>query len=186
MNSKENQLERFLRLEVLLREMVLDGRCDPEMTSDILQEVVNNVDMQITINHDMSFDDMIRAGKYDEVHEHVTKSRFSHNRSVGKVVLTPVLWHLDRPIHTTDLYNELEDRQSRFGSCLELLAFGAAYPEFQRRYPIATLGSSWQVFYPNSYPRVPFLGGDGSKRCVNLCPKIKVWKAHYRFLIFKL
>jgi hypothetical protein len=72
--------------------------------------------------------------------------------------------------------HELEDLAVRSGRIEELLAFGAAYPQAQRQYPIVAVGAL------DEYHRRPFLWGSPRVRHLDLRFDEKIWGGNIRFL----
>ena len=64
----------------------------------------------------------------------------------------------------------------RSGRIEELLAFGAAYPQAQRQFPIVAVGAL------DEYRRRPFLWGSPRVRHLDLRFDEKIWGGNIRFL----
>jgi len=126
-----------------------------------------------TVNYDLSLDEMIAAGKYD--YDYVSVDFTTKGFLAGKKGQTGVNFTLVQLIDTvatdTDtvvadtVLKRLNDLGLRAATLPELLAFGAKYPDEQRKYPIAALGS---VVMSNGYRVVAVLCESGSKRGLDL------------------
>lgn len=133
----------------------------------------------VTVDYALSLAAMIAAGKYDWANEDIAQRNFPL-RGEGKVEVGLRLVHLDREMSTEAVLAELDQRGLRPATLAELLAFGAKYPEEQRKYPIVALGSVWAC--PRGGRFVPCLYRDGSERDLRLRYDDDVWRESYRFL----
>ncbi|MEX2209727.1 MAG: hypothetical protein WD846_02450 [Patescibacteria group bacterium] len=97
---------------------------------------------QLTVNYDRTLVEMVEAGHYDYANDNITADNFPIEGS-GSAECEGVLVHLDRYASTTEVEAEIAKRGLRPATIEELLAFGEAYPEVQREFPVVELGSSW-------------------------------------------
>ena len=139
---------------------------------------VTSVTFRLQVNYDLSVDAAIRDGKYDYVNGNITEKNFPTNRK-GTTKLDIVLVHLDRNVSSEDAIKELDKLGLRPAELHELLAFGAKYPDEQRKHPIVALGSVWQ--HLNGFWIVPYLWHDDSGRRLCLHWFDNDWSASYRF-----
>jgi hypothetical protein len=129
----------------------------------------------VTIDYRQTLDQMIAVGSYDHVNRHITESSFPvAGGDAAERELTLV--HLGRVASTDELLQQLEKLALRSGRIEELLAFGAAYPEAQREYPIVAFGAL------DEYRRRPFLWGSSLVRHLDLRFDEKIWGGNIRFL----
>ena len=129
----------------------------------------------VTIDYRQTLDQMITAGGYDHVNRHITESSFPvAGGDAAERELTLV--HLGRVASTDELLHQLETLAVRSGRIEELLAFGAAYPQTQRQYPIVAVGAL------DEYRRRPFLWGSPRVRHLDLRFDEKIWGGNIRFL----
>lgn len=129
----------------------------------------------VTIDYRQTLDQMIAAGGYDHVNRHITASSFPvAGGDAAERELTLV--HLGRVASTDEMLHRLSDLAVRSGRIEELLAFGAAYPEAQREYPIVAVGAL------DEYRRRPFLWGSPRVRHLDLRFDEKIWGGNIRFL----
>lgn len=133
----------------------------------------------VTIDYRQTLRQMIAAGHYDSVNRHITEVAFP--LPTGEAVEQELtLVHLDRVGSTDDVLHELDDLSVRSGRIEELLAFGATYPEAQRKFPIVALGA-----IETSYRRRPFLWGSSRVRHLDLRFDEKTWSGDIRFLVVR-
>jgi hypothetical protein len=96
----------------------------------------------------------IAAGQYGYANEHITAANFPI-RGTGVVKSEIILVHLDRGISSDDAVAELDRLGLEPAKLEHATAFGAKYPDVQRKYSIVFLGASWVG--SNGYRRVPCL-----------------------------
>lgn len=132
----------------------------------------------VKIDYDLSLEEMIEAGKYDWVNSDIIVENFPIKGS-GLVELEIELVHFGRYINSEAALKELDQMDLRPATLPELLAFGAAYPEIQREFPIVALGSVWQR--PGGGRGVPCLWCDSDGRNLGLRWLDGGWHGRYRF-----
>ena len=132
---------------------------------------------RVLVNYDLRLDAAIRNGKYDWKNDDITEKNFPTNRR-ETAELDIVLVHLNRDISSEDAIKELDKLGLRPAELPELLAFGAKYPDEQRKYPIVALGSVWRRLGGRV---VPYLWGGGDRRYLSLNWFGFGWDAYYRF-----
>ena len=161
-------------------QVLRDGLCSP---------VVSNTKMvtgafPVTVDYAHSLDQMIAAGKYDSVNPNITDQHFPlpsiPTGLTTKADLKLELVHLNRTVSSNEAIAELKQKGLRPATIHELLAFGATYPEEQRKYPIVALGSVWQRW--DGYRFVPYLSSDGDRRGLDRSFFGGGWRAGCRFL----
>jgi hypothetical protein len=129
----------------------------------------------VTIDCRQTLDQMIAAGAYDHVNRHITESSFPvAGDGASERELTLV--HLGEVASTDEVLRQLDELAVRSGRIEELLAFGAAYPEAQRQFPIVAVGAL------DEYRRRPFLRGTARVRHLDLRFDEKIWGGNVRFL----
>ena len=133
----------------------------------------------ISVNYDLSVESLVAQGKYDWKSSYITSKNFSTTRK-GEATLNLELVPLNQVLTSEEVIAELKKQGLRPAELHELLAFGAKYPDEQRKYPIVALGSVWR--YWDGYRHVPYLWRDGSERNLNLNYFVLRWLGHYRFL----
>jgi hypothetical protein len=139
---------------------------------------VEGAHFSLTVDYSLTLMQMIDAGRYDWINSDITSKRFPV-QGQGKQELTAELVHFDRSISSDDAVAELDRRGLRPATITELLAFGVAYPEEQRKFPIVALGSVTEVFGRRF---VPYLYRDGAGRDLYLDWLDGGWAGGCRFL----
>ena len=149
----------------------------------------------VTIDYTHSLAQMIAAGKYDWVNSDITDQHFpppsiptglppsTGSGQATKAELKVELVHFNRTISSNDAIAELKQKGLRPATLPEFLAFGAIYPEEQRKYPIVALGSVWQ--YWDGDRDVPFLYCGDSRRGLSLGWFEFGWYDDFRFAVVR-
>jgi hypothetical protein len=137
----------------------------------------------LAVDYGRTFKEMIQAGAYDWKNDNITPKNFPITGS-GKDEWEFDLVHPNRDISTEDAHKETAKDSDPANPWIDakiehLLAFGEAFPETQRKFPIVALGSVAEV---SGKQHVPYLYKDGSKRNLNLTWYDLDWGARYRFL----
>ena len=139
-------------------------------------------DRPFTVDYGMTFDQMIAACRCDCVNSDLTKARFPI-KGDGKVEFESKLLGFDKSISSDEVVVIIRSadkaRPWEPAQTEHLLAFGAVYPDEQRKYLIAALGSVGEVLGDRL---VPCLSRSGSERFLCLCWFNDVWVSHCRFL----
>lgn len=120
--------------------------------------------MQINVDCDMSLEEMISACLFDWVRGDIT-SRWYPVLGKGKKTLRVEIACLNRDISPSSAVAEIDMRGARPASIEELLAFGVAFPEIQRRFRVVALGSFLEI--RGSYS-IPYLGMGSDGRSLDL------------------
>ena len=134
------------------------------------------------IDYSLSLATMIKAGEYDWIDDEITEKQF---RPKGKGIVKHqlVLCHYGLIIETGKIMKLMAAAGLKESPIEDLLAFGATYPEEQRKYSIIALGSTVGI---TGNRDVPCLNEDGSKRSLNLHWYAHRWPVAYRFLARKV
>lgn len=134
----------------------------------------------VTADYDLSLTEMIAAGKYDWVDGDITADHFSIGGGLVEVSVGVELVHLNHVVGSEDVPDDELDRAGfRPASLAELLAFGARYPEEQRKFPIFALGSGWQDC--DGCRNVPVLWSRSGERLLGLAWFESRWCGNIRF-----
>jgi len=99
--------------------------------------------LPVAVNYDLSVEEAIDAGDYQAVNENITSKNFSWKQS-GKRDVEIVLVRFEHRMTSEGVVHELQEEGLRAAQLPELLAFGAAYPEVQRKFSVVGLGSAWR------------------------------------------
>lgn len=140
------------------------------------------LELRIVVDYGMSLQEMTAAGRYDWVNDDITPERFPIVGN-GVVEYEAKLFHFGRYISSEAADEEIKtaDKQNPWESAKIgcLLAFGAASPDMQRKFPIVSLGSSCLIHGDRI---VPLLWKYASERLLNLHWWGIDWRDDYRFL----
>lgn len=139
------------------------------------------LELWITVNRRLSLAEMIAAGQYDLVHSDITAERFLITGTDESKLKAEII-HFNRNMSSDDVLAELDKMGLRPGTAEEALAFGATFPEMQRKFPIVALGSFLEV---RGTRAVLHLYGDEWKRGLALFVWEVEWLAFYCFLAFR-
>jgi hypothetical protein len=139
-------------------------------------------DRPFTVDYGMTFDQMIAACRCNWVNSDLTKASFPI-KGDGKVEFESKLLGFDKSISSDEVVAIIRSADKACpwepAQTEHLLAFGAAYPDEQRKYPIIALGSVGKV---GGRRCVPYLRRDGSERDLSLYWWGLDWFSHDRFL----
>jgi len=97
---------------------------------------------KVVIDYEKSFTEMKELGKYD-YSECWVNDRNYPIMGIGQHRLEMVLVHLNRFASIREVEYYLMRQKLTPAKLEHLLAFGAAYPELQRQFPIVAIGSVW-------------------------------------------
>ncbi|MBZ5630257.1 MAG: hypothetical protein LAO06_15465 [Acidobacteriia bacterium] len=132
----------------------------------------------VTVNYDLSLEEAIKAGEYQAVHTEITAANFPSTR-IGQADVEIVLIRFDRRMASEDVVRELDREGLRAAELPEFLAFGAAYPDVQRKFSVAGLGSVWRD--RKGYRNVPCLYEASEGRYLDLHWWDDGWYTYTRF-----
>ena len=132
----------------------------------------------VTVNYELCVEDAIRAGNYQAVHADINGKNFPSTRK-GQADVAIVLVRFDHRMKSEDVLKELERDGLRAAELPEFLAFGAKYPDVQRKFSVAGLGSVWQD--RKGYRNVPCLYEASEGRYLDLHWWDDGWYSYTRF-----
>jgi len=136
----------------------------------------------VTVDYTKSLSDMIEAGNYNRVNENITADNFPMEDK-GEHEVKLEYYRFDATVTGEEALKLMDEAGFRPATLPELLAFGAAHPEEQRKFPIVALGSSWRS--PGGYLHVPYLCEDARERDLHLCWLEHGFVPHDRFLVVR-
>ena len=129
----------------------------------------------VTIDDRQPLAQLIAAGGYDHVNHHITEANWPVQQ--GEPAASElILVHVGHVASTGEVQQAVAELGLRSGRIEELLAFGAAYPQTQRRFPVVAVGAL------DPYHRRPFLWGSPRVRHLDLRFDEKIWSGNIRFL----
>jgi hypothetical protein len=135
-------------------------------------------DLTIAVDFGTSLPDMIAAGTYDRVDPDITPEKFLSVATGTKKFRTKV-FGFDRSISSEDAVGAMKGEGFAPASHLHGVAFGATFPDEQRKYQIACLGS-FALMYGRR--RVVYLYKYGRERFLGLYGWDGPWAGRWRFL----
>lgn len=172
-----NQLKDFFR-------QIADGSLNGQHLQAFLEHrnPFNNgaaqVQTTLTVPPHLTILERIALGVYDWKSEDITGKRFPHDAAtVGEWEFD--LFYPNCSISSEDAVSRAEVDGWTVAKAEHLLAFGQAFPEEQRKFPIIALGSVYSVF---SGRYVLALWSDDGKRGVVLDGWGVGWGSNYRLL----
>jgi len=123
-------------------------------------------------------EEAIQAGDYQAVHSEITCKDCPSTRR-GQAELEIMLVRFDHRMTSENVVRELEGEGLRAAELPEFLAFGAKYPEVQRKFSVVGLGSVWQD--RKGYRNVPCLYTASEGRYLDLHWWDDGWYSYSRF-----
>ena len=132
----------------------------------------------VTVNYDLPVGEAIAAGNYQAVNADINAKHFPSTRS-GQAALEIVLVRFENRMKSEDVLQELDKEGLRAAELPEFLAFGAKYPDVQRRFSVAGLGSVWRD--RKGYRNVPCLYEASEGRYLDLHWWDDGWYSYTRF-----
>jgi len=184
-----NALRVFLKLVEAVEDL---GGSDADLrrietNSDLRQELAQRIVRErlitgtfpVSLDYSVTLASLIQAGRYDRVNENINAQNFPAT-GVGRIETEIVLFHFNQNMSSEAANCELDQRGYRPATAWELLAFGARYPEEQRKGPIVALGSLRR--FPIEIRAVPYLYyGDADGRGLTLASFDGGWGSACRF-----
>lgn len=134
--------------------------------------------LRFTVDYSLTLEEMIALGQYDWKNDDITAGRFPV-KGKGKKEVVGELVKYESTMSSEAVLADLDKNGLRPATIEELLAFGAAFPELQRKFPIVALGSIAEV---DGGRGMACLGRGDSKRYLRLRWFDRGWFAHCRFL----
>jgi hypothetical protein len=156
---------------------------DPSLAAVMIAALIAAITVifKLVIDFAKSVGDLIADGKYDNIYGRENAGRFPTDGE-GMTTVELCYLHIGRQVTDQEVLDEAERQGFRMSTLREFLAFGAANPEEQGKFPIATInpdsdrdGRRWNAV----------LDGDGRKRYLSLHwndPQGQ-WDGHCRFLL---
>lgn len=97
----------------------------------------------LTVDYGQSLAEMVAAGMYSYASPDITAENFPVGS--GEASVETILVQMERTTSDEEVLAEMGRRGLRPASMVELLAFGAQYPEIQRKFMVAAFGSVWEA-----------------------------------------
>lgn len=135
----------------------------------------------IAVDYRQSLEKMIEAGQYARVNSDINSTAFPIKR--GKTVeVETQLVGFDKTMSSEAVLTELDRMGLRAANIMELLAFGAKYPEEQKKNPVVALGSVGMVLGHRCVAYLYYVSG---RRGLGLLWFDDDWDPYARFLARK-
>lgn len=132
----------------------------------------------MSVNYDLSVEEAVKAGDYQAVNADINGRNFSWERR-GQAELEIILVKFEHRMSSPDVIRELDQEGLRAAELSEFLAFGAAYPDVQRRFSVVGIGSVWKD--RRGYGNVPCLYEASEGRYLDLHWWDDGWYSYSRF-----
>lgn len=167
---------------------------DGNITADIARVIIcaslpGGVAYPVTVDYadllsrgktdDERFRFLIEQGRYDWVNWDILKAGFTI-KGTGSITTAFGLYWAKRDISSDKLIAEIDPLEFRPATAVETLAFGAKYPDIQRKFPVIGLGSVGQLYGGR---RVLYLDHGGTERGCHLNWYDYGWDGNCRFLV---
>ena len=137
---------------------------------------------RVSVDYGRSVEDGVDSGKYGWAASSITSKHF-HTNQTGVVWVEVELVPFFRRMLTGEALNELGLMGCSPSNTHQLLALGEQYPEVQRRFPIAALGSGWEHHRGRIF--FPYLDSYGSRRDLRLFCIEKEWSRTCQFAVVR-
>jgi hypothetical protein len=166
--------------EEILRVATTEGDKLLDKFADVMIEAVHKPRefFPVSVNYNLSVEAAVNVGDYQAVHSDITTANFPPTRA-GQAELDIVLVRFDERMRSEDVLQELDKEGLRATELPEFLAFGAKYPDMQRKFSIACLGSVWRD--RKGYRNVPCLYTASEGRYLDLHWWDDGWYSYTRF-----
>ncbi|MFH0857642.1 MAG: hypothetical protein V1848_02745 [Candidatus Magasanikbacteria bacterium] len=120
----------------------MSNRITTDQIASVFGEPANYI---VKVDYGKTLAQMKYDGHYDWSNPDITPENFPIN-GTGVVEVPLELVHLNKVVSSNMVLVHLDANGMRAATVEELLAFGATYPEIQRKFPVVALGS------PNLWP----------------------------------
>lgn len=133
-----------------------------------IENLIKEVTMtfHLSVDYGRNVEDGARAGQYDWFNPEINSLHFPAERKGTVEVVMEIIQYDKEQTEPDEVIRDLNSRGMRPATIAELLAFGAAYPDMQRKFPIVALGSVWWGWHGRG--GVAYLIGSASRRDLRL------------------
>lgn len=137
---------------------------------------------RLTVNRDLSIEDMVKTGEYTSSNSNLTSAHFPVE-GTGMVDVEAVLLHFGRYVTSEDVIAKMQELGLSVGRPEHSLAFGAKHRDVHREFPIVALEPSW--LDPDGGRQVAELWGNAWDRYADLVDFGDEWSGGRRFLAYR-
>ena len=149
-----------------------------ELDVQLLTAGSTDVERFATVPAGVAFEERVARGHYGWRNDKLTEEAFPVTQDqFGDLELK--LFHFNRSLSSDQAIQEIRDSGYKPAETGDLLAFGEAFPDVQRRHPVIGLG---RVVDIDGSLSVPALWFDGDRRTLDLIWFDGDWHRNYRFL----
>jgi hypothetical protein len=136
----------------------------------------------LRVDYGRTIERLVEEGNYDWSHIDISSELFSTERK-GSAEITIELLHFETRKNTDEVLMAITSNGLRPADIVEILTFGATYPEEQRQYPIVARGALWIGTCGGHF--VPCLRTGSKGRYVDLYWFGGMWDTYYRFAVIR-
>jgi hypothetical protein len=136
----------------------------------------------LSVDYGRPIERLVEEGHYDWAHIDISSELFATERQ-GTAEITIELVHFATRTQTEEVLTAITRNGLRPADIVEILTFGATYPDEQRRYPIVARGSLWIGTCGGHF--VPCLRTGSKGRYVDLYWFGGLWDPYYRFAVIR-
>lgn len=180
----QDMLTRVLRHELLKNrdaQLIIEaGGLFQSKVGEVINQILSYLDtsFQISVNYDLSLDEALKMCQFDYGDSNITDLQFPNDKS-GIVNTEIFIINFNERLDSSDVLPAIKNLGLKPANLRQLLALAAAYPQLQKEYPIAGLGSIWKPGHERWF--VPHIGLDRGKREVRLKRYSSPWSETRRF-----
>jgi hypothetical protein len=142
----------------------------------------HNTHFPLRVDYGRTIERLVEEGHYDWSHIDISSELFSTERK-GMADIVIELIHFETQKNTDEVLTAITCNGLRPADIVEILTFGATYPDEQRQYPIVARGALWIGTCGGHF--VPCLRTGSKGRYVDLYWFGGMWDTYYRFAVIR-
>jgi hypothetical protein len=142
----------------------------------------HNTHFPLRVDYGRPIERLVEEGHYGWSHIDISSELFSTERK-GMADIVIELLHFATRKHTEEVLTAITRNGLRPADIVEILTFGATYPDEQRQYPIVARGALWIGTCGGHF--VPCLRTGSKGRYVDLYWFGGMWDTYYRFAVIR-
>jgi hypothetical protein len=136
----------------------------------------------VSVDYSQSFEQMVKAGGYDQVSPDITPGHFPV-KGEGKKEVKIRLIIFNSSVSSDTAIKMMADSGYRPAKFEELCALGAQYPDLQNDYAIIALGTIWPFHRVSQF--VPSIRRNNLGRCMDTSEWESAWGSYCRLAAVK-